>query len=134
MEDHWEDFDDKIMLEKVRNFIDQDMRPIMEQAADTLFKLITRKLRSITLSNTIEFPKPPPESYEPDVKLLTGLSSEMHFMAFHPEEIARQLTNIEFEIYKCIKANECLSQNWTKKDKLTKSPNILKLIQRFNKV
>lgn len=135
MEDHWDDFEDRFMLEKVRTFIDQDMRPIMEQPANTLFKLITRKLRSITLSDmAIEFPKPPPDPYVPDLKSLAGIPSEMQFMTFHPEEVARQLTIIEFEIFKSIKVGECLSQNWAKKDKQMKSPNILKMIQRFNKV
>lgn len=82
----------------------------------------------------LEFPRNPPDPYEPDTKQMSGLSSEMQFLAFHPEEVARQLTLIEFDIFRSIKAGECLAQNWAKKDKQTKAPNILRMIQRFNKV
>lgn len=51
-----------------------------------------------------------------------------------PVELARQLTLLEYEMYHCIQAKECLDQNWNKKGKETKSPNILNLIHQFNKV
>jgi hypothetical protein len=53
---------------------------------------------------------------------------------FHPEEIARQLTLIEYSLYKKIKPWECLNQNWMKADKENKAPNIIGMITRFNEV
>eukprot|EP01114_Cavostelium_apophysatum_P003195 TRINITY_DN1296_c0_g1_i3.p1 TRINITY_DN1296_c0_g1~~TRINITY_DN1296_c0_g1_i3.p1 ORF type:complete len:979 (+),score=384.94 TRINITY_DN1296_c0_g1_i3:893-3829(+) len=55
-------------------------------------------------------------------------------MDFNSEEIARQMTLIEDNLYKSIKPWEFFGQAWTKKDKETNSPNILAMIQRFNKV
>ena len=52
----------------------------------------------------------------------------------HPEEVARQLTLLEFDLYRAIRPWECLGLAWSKKDKETKAPNILKMIQRFNQV
>jgi son of sevenless-like protein len=55
-------------------------------------------------------------------------------LAFHSEEIARQLTLIEFELFQKIKPWEFLGLQWNKKDKDLKAPNILAMIQRFNQV
>jgi len=50
------------------------------------------------------------------------------------EEVARQLTLIEYDLFKAIKPWECLGQAWTKKDKEIKAPNIIAMIKRFNYV
>lgn len=48
------------------------------------------------------------------------------------EEIARQLTIVEWETWKSIQPWECLSLAWMKKDKETQAPNVIKMIERFN--
>lgn len=58
----------------------------------------------------------------------------MQLLDVHPEEMARQLTLIEYNIYKEIKPSECLKQRWTRTDKASVAPNIMALIDRFNKV
>jgi son of sevenless-like protein len=55
-------------------------------------------------------------------------------MAFHPEEMARQLTLIEHDLFKSIKPAECVGQAWNKKDREKRAPNVLRMIQRFNQV
>ena len=75
---------------------------------------------------------PPP--YHPDLKQPVVGQPFMLFMNFHIEEIARQLTIIEFDFFKAIRPWECLGQSWTKKDKEQKAPNILGMISRFNQV
>lgn len=52
----------------------------------------------------------------------------------HSEEFARQLTLIEYGLYKNIKPWECINQAWMKPDKDSKAPNIIKMINRFNDV
>jgi hypothetical protein len=71
----------------------------------------------------------PPTPYPVNVP-----AGQMTLMDIHPEELARQLTLIEYELYKKIKPWECLNQSWAKKDKETRAPNILAMIQRFNQV
>jgi len=51
----------------------------------------------------------------------------------HSEEIAKQLTCIEFEIFQSIKPAEFLNQNWNRKNSKEISPNILRISESFNK-
>ena len=51
-----------------------------------------------------------------------------------PTELARQITLITQYLYRNIGCQELLLGGWTKKDKMEKSPNITKLIIRFNKI
>jgi hypothetical protein len=56
-------------------------------------------------------------------------------LTYHPEELARQLTLIDYNLFIAIKPSECLNQNWmhkTLKEEL--APNILAMIRRFNDV
>jgi hypothetical protein len=74
------------------------------------------------------FSDPPPTPIIPVNVTVLGL------MDIHYEEIARQLTLIESDLYKAIKPWECLGQAWTKPDKATRAPNLLRFIHRFNQV
>ena len=47
--------------------------------------------------------------------------------------MARQITLLASDIYKKIRVSELLKQAWSKKDKEKNAPNILHLINRFNK-
>ena len=51
-----------------------------------------------------------------------------------PIEIARQITIYTQYLYRNIGCQELISAGWTKKDKMEKSPNISKIIVRFNKI
>lgn len=51
----------------------------------------------------------------------------------HPKEMARQITLLASDIYKKIRVSELLKQAWSKKDKEKNAPNVLHLINRFNK-
>eukprot|EP01103_Thecamoeba_quadrilineata_P017484 TRINITY_DN6226_c0_g1_i1.p1 TRINITY_DN6226_c0_g1~~TRINITY_DN6226_c0_g1_i1.p1 ORF type:complete len:479 (-),score=114.46 TRINITY_DN6226_c0_g1_i1:54-1382(-) len=49
-------------------------------------------------------------------------------------EVARQLTLLEFEIFRSIKPRELLRKSWMKPNKEDLAPNVISLIQRFNTV
>jgi hypothetical protein len=53
---------------------------------------------------------------------------------FNPVELARQLTLLEFQIFKGINGREFLDSNWKKKEKQALAPNISKLTQWSNSV
>ena len=53
---------------------------------------------------------------------------------FSDEEIARNLTLISYKMLSCININELWNNNFSKDDKYLKAPNVMKLIDRFNKL
>ena len=53
---------------------------------------------------------------------------------FSDEEIARNLTLISYKMMATIDVNELWSCNFSKEDKLSKAPNVIKLIERFDKL
>jgi hypothetical protein len=60
--------------------------------------------------------------------------SKFNLFSCHPEELARQLTLLEFDLFSNIMPHEFLNQGWTKSDSDLRAPNIMKLTQRFNNV
>ena len=53
---------------------------------------------------------------------------------FSDEEVARNLTLISYKMLSCININELWNNNFSKEDKYIKAPNVMKLIDRFNKL
>ena len=53
---------------------------------------------------------------------------------FSDEEIAKNLTLISFQMMSSIDVNELWNGNFSKEDKLSKAPNVTKLIERFDKL
>lgn len=119
---HFHDFEhDPNLVARITNFVDTQIFRDMETLGKTIIKLLahTRGVLSYT------FNSPPPPTYVPK-------SSD--FNDFEPMEVARQLTLIEYDLYKGIEAKECLNQAWSKTDKEERAPHIVAMIKRFNLV
>jgi len=56
------------------------------------------------------------------------------FEDVHVLELARQLTLIEYDLYRKIFPKEFLSLSWQKPDKDIRSPNLLAMIRNFNQI
>eukprot|EP01113_Clastostelium_recurvatum_P037509 TRINITY_DN5493_c1_g1_i4.p1 TRINITY_DN5493_c1_g1~~TRINITY_DN5493_c1_g1_i4.p1 ORF type:complete len:1171 (+),score=322.57 TRINITY_DN5493_c1_g1_i4:927-4439(+) len=65
---------------------------------------------------------------------LSPLAQRITVLDLDPKEVARQIALVEFDIYKAIHPKEFLSLSWQSKDKQVRSPNLLRMIQRFNQV
>jgi len=51
-----------------------------------------------------------------------------------PQEVARQLALVEFGTFKCITPREIIAQSWNKSEAEMKSPNVMEMINWFNKM
>lgn len=121
------------LLDRLGRFIDDVLNPEALVTASEQLKLLIEKKQSENADKTQEkafqFSTLPPTPILP-VKLKRPLK----LLDLHPLEVARQLTLIEHNLYRTITPCECLRQRWTSKDKATLAPNIIALIDRFNKV
>lgn len=131
IEKAWHDFDkDAALPERCMDFLDRCISsndPLKGVATGIRTNLVRKKSgeeATVTKAST----NPPPTLLGPRDTSLTNL------MDLNAEEIARQLTLIEWDIWVKIQPWECLGTSWQKKNKETAAPNVLALINRFNVV
>jgi son of sevenless-like protein len=51
------------------------------------------------------------------------------FLQLHPIEIARQVTLLEFDLYRIVKSSEMVGSVWVKEQKSVTSPNVLRVME-----
>jgi len=61
-------------------------------------------------------------------------SSSLTLYSIDPEEVARQLTLMDIDVYCAIKPSELLNQCWNKAALKHRAPNVLKMIHTFNQL
>ncbi|KAJ3444236.1 ras guanine nucleotide exchange factor i-related [Anaeramoeba flamelloides] len=98
--------------------------------AENLKNLIIRKLENSKVSIQTSQTVAPPEPKVPK----NIFSPNLSFFDIDEEEIARQLTLIEFEIYSKIRPPELLNLAWSKSKLKHRAPNVINFIKRFNVV
>lgn len=124
---HYYDFEkDPSLLQKLVQFFDSIQDKKMRKWADTVMKIVQRKTENEDRDHrptTFAFNHSPPAiEYHLHVP-----ENEFNLLTLHPLELARQLTLLEFELYKNVKPSELVGSVWTKKDKEKRSPNLLKI-------
>ncbi|KAK8778665.1 hypothetical protein V5799_019991 [Amblyomma americanum] len=122
---HYYDFErDASLLEKLRAFLDRVKGKNMRKWVESINKVIQRRSEQLDEPREITFEKSPPhiEWY------LCSAPDKFDILTLHPIEIARQLTLLEFDLYRAVKPSELVNAAWTKKDKHKTSPNLLKMI------
>ena len=65
---------------------------------------------------------------------LKNKNTFFYIFDFSDEEIARNLTLISYKLLSCIDINELWTCKFTKDDKYIKAPNVMKVIDRFDKL
>nr|AAN46870.1 nucleotide exchange factor RasGEF A [Dictyostelium discoideum] len=130
VDNYYSDFDDKLIA-MLRTFIDQIQIkfPAPASAVNKSLTKMVEKLSPVNDSKHI-FNEKTPEPMVPK----NIFSNNLSIYDIDEEEIARQLTLIEFEIYRNIKPPELLNQSWNKTKLKSRAPNVLKMIDRFNSV
>ncbi|EFC43246.1 hypothetical protein NAEGRDRAFT_50007 [Naegleria gruberi] len=135
LENHYHDFEnDAELLEKVKK-----LSTVMENTqgkhfATQLLNSIKRQ-QSLTTNNVEVFVKIEtavkfPKKYRPGKDDLT----KFDILEWPSAEIARQITLIEYNMFKSIRPKECLNQSWNKESREEKAYNIFQMITWFNRV
>ncbi|KAJ6249389.1 ras guanine nucleotide exchange factor i-related [Anaeramoeba flamelloides] len=126
--DYFEDFQPKLLPELI-DFIDNSIRKAdMTKMAQNLKENIERKMKEMNETKKFNFSQPPPDPILPK----NVFSPKLSLFDVDEEEIARQLTLLEFDIYSKIKPSELLKLAWSKPKLRHKAPNVIKMIQSFN--
>lgn len=130
---HFYDFEsDPMLLKKLRIFLETVNGKSMRKWVESVLKIVQRKLEPDEGHKQITFAygsSPPAIEHHIQVP-----DTEITLLTLHPLELARQLTILEFELYKTIKTSELVGAVWTKRDKETSSPNLLRMIKHTTNV
>lgn len=123
------DFEDHRLMQLFEGFL---KRLTEAGGTEAIWAENLRKTRELALEEKRKpyvFPTETPKPLLP-TNLIPRL---IRFLDLHPLEVARQMTTTAFKIFRSIRPSEYFHKAWTKND-WDISPNVLALVENFNKV
>ncbi|XP_070577016.1 son of sevenless homolog 2-like [Ptychodera flava] len=130
VDQHFYDFErDPELLKRLMKFINEGESvkgKAMRKWVESIKKIVQRRSQAETKGQPeITFAQtPPPIEYH-----IARSPESFELMTLHPIEIGRQLTLLESDLYRAVKPSELVGCVWTKKEKHTQSPNLMKMIR-----
>ncbi|GAM22694.1 hypothetical protein SAMD00019534_058690 [Acytostelium subglobosum LB1] len=129
------EFNDKL-IQNIKSFVEV-LKHDNLALANRIMQTLNSKIKGIggeddeeDKKSKIVFTMPAPEPKVPKNIWSTSLT----IFDVDEEEVARQLTLIDFEIFSSIKPSELLNQSWNKPKLRHRSPNVMLIINRFNEI
>ncbi|KYQ96865.1 Ras guanine nucleotide exchange factor [Tieghemostelium lacteum] len=127
VDEYFSDFDEKL-IQTLKSFIETFQSKYTALATGVL-KSLNKNEKPVDTYKQILNDKTPEPVVPKNI-----FSNYLNIFDIDEEEIARQLTLIEFDIFRKIKPPELLNQSWNKPKLKARAPNVLKMIDRFNSV
>lgn len=132
VDQHFYDFErDDQLLKQLLVFFDTVNGKTMRKWAESILKIVQRKMEQTENPKQISYAY---GSMPPAIEHHLEIEHDVNLFTVHPLELARQLTVLEFELYKTVKPSELVGSVWTKRDKETTSPNLLRMIKHTTNV
>ncbi|KAG2389351.1 hypothetical protein C9374_013911 [Naegleria lovaniensis] len=128
VQDHSYDFNNHLNA-SMMNFIYRQVGRLcqMEKQSSSGYISIANKIKERIEANLISNG----ESREKLEKMFNE-KKPFNIKQWEPSEIAKQITLLESNIFTAIEPKEFFGLGWTKKDKMTRAPNISHLTEQFN--
>eukprot|EP01028_Stygiella_incarcerata_P008190 TRINITY_DN349_c2_g1_i1.p1 TRINITY_DN349_c2_g1~~TRINITY_DN349_c2_g1_i1.p1 ORF type:complete len:2015 (+),score=552.66 TRINITY_DN349_c2_g1_i1:127-6171(+) len=136
---HWVDryfydFDNLLTIALVRFLMNGVAVSYSRNAARQLKRALQRKMLDVEEEMKVVFVSAPPRIQLPkNLKKVPSLSSfTFNVLDWPAMEIARQMTLIEYDMFRRIEPKECLGNAFLKKDKASRAPHIVSMTRHFN--
>lgn len=124
-----DDFDDTA-LTKLTDFAKSKVAPVQPEVAALLVQAIEKQAH-LRKNRRANFEAPPIDFATTSKGQYTA--AEL-LMLMHAHEVARQLTLIDHALYCTIHPTELLSQSWVKASRQHRSPNVIGMVTRLNRI
>jgi len=129
VDQHFYDFsEDTELLHSLTSFLDEITGRHMRKWVEPIIRSVQRRLDNDERQKDIQynFERSPPPI---EIHIKNPNDDWPEILCYHPIEIARQLTLIEFNLYRSVKPSELVDLAWTREDKDKRSPNLLKMVR-----
>jgi hypothetical protein len=132
----WVDFEtDPTLAKSLEEFVEEDVLPSNEPLARGLLRQIARNKSGASSNTKTQFSEEPPKALAPPKPIRPVVAgTPFVWEDYHLTELARQMTLIEYDLYRAVQPWELFETAWSKKDKEVRAPNVLKMVARFNHV